>query len=53
MPKRTATPEVSTQPLIELRMGGVHLTVQRVPGWLISLITMVGGAAGVSLWSQR
>ncbi|CAM5650139.1 hypothetical protein STANM337S_06557 [Streptomyces tanashiensis] len=52
MPKRTTMSESSTQPLIELRMGGVHLTVQRVPGWLIGLITTLGGA-GLTWWTQQ
>ncbi|MFJ5811732.1 hypothetical protein [Streptomyces sp. NPDC093093] len=37
----------NTEPLpaLELRCGGLHLTIQRVPGWLIGLITTAGGAA--------
>lgn len=46
----TDTPTV--RPALELRFGGLHLTVQRVPGWLVALITTVGGAAG-AWWAQR
>ncbi|MFF3031867.1 hypothetical protein ACFVS7_12815 [Streptomyces rubiginosohelvolus] len=34
-----------TRPAFELRMGDVHLTVQRIPGWLVTaLATAVGSA---------
>ncbi|MDT9691705.1 hypothetical protein Q5762_25850 [Streptomyces sp. P9(2023)] len=39
-------------PHFELRCGGLHLTVQRIPGWLVVLITTAGGAAG-TWWAQR
>lgn len=32
-------------PALELRCGGLHLTIQRIPGWLIGLITTAGAAA--------
>ncbi len=38
-------------PVLELRCGGLHLTVQRVPGWLVALITTAAGAAG-TWWAQ-
>lgn len=41
-----------TRPAIELRLGGLHLTVQRIPSWLVALITTAGGAAG-TWWAQR
>ncbi|MGW0547423.1 hypothetical protein [Streptomyces altiplanensis] len=39
-------------PHFELRCGGLHLTVQRIPGWLVALITTAGGVAG-TWWSQQ
>ncbi|WP_327351002.1 hypothetical protein [Streptomyces sp. NBC_01304] len=39
-------------PAVELRCGGLHLTVQRVPVWLISLITTAAGA-GAAWWTSR
>ncbi|MGA5064515.1 hypothetical protein ACPB9E_12165 [Streptomyces exfoliatus] len=39
-------------PQFEIRCGGLHLTVQRVPGWLVALVTTAGGAAG-TWWAQR
>ncbi|SEB63874.1 hypothetical protein SAMN05216483_0085 [Streptomyces sp. 2131.1] len=41
-----------TRPALELRMGGLHLTVQHFPGWLVGLITTATGAAG-TWWVQR
>ncbi|GGR51642.1 hypothetical protein [Streptomyces roseolus] len=52
MPKRSAMPEDAQQPFFELRIGVLHLTVQRVPGWLIGLVTTLLGAV-VALWSQQ
>ena len=42
----------TTRPALELRVGGLHLIVQRVPGWLVALITTAGGAMG-TWWAQR
>ncbi|MFC8290828.1 hypothetical protein ACFUJ0_28085 [Streptomyces sp. NPDC057242] len=42
----------ATRPMLELRLGGLHLTVQRIPGWLVALVTTAGGAAG-TWWTQR
>lgn len=39
-------------PAVELRCGGLHLTVQRVPVWLISLITTAAGARA-AWWTSR
>lgn len=36
-------PSTPTRPAFELRVGEVHLTVQRIPGWLVTaLVTAVG-----------
>ncbi|MDA5282603.1 hypothetical protein ACWGHM_07740 [Streptomyces sp. NPDC054904] len=51
----TTTPEAdatSEQPHIEVRWGGLRITVQRIPGWLVGLITTAAGAAG-AWWSQQ
>ncbi|MER5966669.1 hypothetical protein [Streptomyces sp. NPDC002057] len=45
-------PSRSEVPQLELRVGGLHLTVQRVPGWLLGLLTTAGGAA-LTWWTQR
>ncbi|MEV0440897.1 hypothetical protein AB0I84_36630 [Streptomyces spectabilis] len=47
-PSRTNSPV----PLLELRCGGLHLTIQRIPGWLVAVVTTAGGAAG-TWWAQR
>ncbi|WP_411115138.1 hypothetical protein [Streptomyces sp. 029-5] len=39
----------TTHPAFELRCGGLHLTIQRVPGWLVAaLATAVG--SGLAAW---
>ncbi|WP_158506252.1 MULTISPECIES: hypothetical protein [Streptomyces] len=49
--KRGAS-EHTIRPALELRIGGLHLTVQRIPPLLVALITTAGGAAG-TWWAQR
>ncbi|MEU8617046.1 hypothetical protein [Streptomyces sp. NPDC048623] len=44
--------ENAKPPQVEVRWGGFHLTVQRIPGWLVALVTTAGGAAG-TWWAQR
>ncbi|GGY61905.1 hypothetical protein [Streptomyces omiyaensis] len=53
MPKSTVMPENGKQqPFLELRIGGVHLIIQRVPGWLIGLVaTLLGGV--LTWWMQQ
>ncbi len=38
-------------PAFELRFGGLHLTVRRIPGWLVALVTTSG--ATLTWWTQR
>ena len=45
-------PSRSEPPQLEVRVGGLHLTVQRVPGWLLGLLATVGGAA-LTWWTQQ
>lgn len=42
----------SGQPYIEVRWGGLHITVQRIPAWLIGLITTAAGTVG-AWWTQQ
>ncbi|ROQ33935.1 hypothetical protein EDD98_2968 [Streptomyces sp. PanSC19] len=46
------TTKTKGRPVFELRAGSVHLTVQRIPGWLVALIATASGAAGTWL-AQR
>lgn len=46
MPKREDIPQ------IEVRCGGLHLIIQRVPVWLITLVTTAAGA-GTAWWTGR
>lgn len=52
MPERAVTAHESPRPFIELRVGGLHLTIQRVPGWLVALTT-TGGGALLTWWTHR
>jgi hypothetical protein len=36
-------------PAIELRCGGLHLTIQRVPGWLVAALATAAGS-GLVAW---
>ncbi|MFC8510551.1 hypothetical protein ACFU3J_25980 [Streptomyces sp. NPDC057411] len=42
----------TARPTLELHVGGMHLIVQRIPGWLVTLASLAGGAAG-TWWAQR
>ncbi|MEU9984892.1 hypothetical protein [Streptomyces sp. NPDC050856] len=46
------TSKTDTQPAFELRLYGLHVVVQRIPGWLVAFVTTAGGAAG-TWWTQR
>ncbi|MEU9108919.1 hypothetical protein AB0D54_32255 [Streptomyces xanthophaeus] len=48
----TRTADNKQRPYFELRCGGLHLTVQRVPVWLITLLSTATGA-GAAWWSSR
>jgi hypothetical protein len=37
---------------VDIRIGGVRLTVQRVPAWLFTLLTTAAGS-GVAWWTNR
>ncbi|MEU9617329.1 hypothetical protein AB0D56_38355 [Streptomyces sp. NPDC048209] len=39
------------RPQFELRFGGLHLTIQRLPVWLITAVT--AGTSGVTAWLAR
>ncbi|MFD9073658.1 hypothetical protein [Streptomyces lasiicapitis] len=46
------TPQQLRAPAFELRCGGMHLTIQRVPVWLVSLIT-TAGSVGATWWAHQ
>lgn len=37
-------------PFLELRVGGVHLVIQRVPYRLLAVLSSVASAAGGAVW---
>lgn len=41
--------DTAPQPALELRCGGLHLTVQRIPVWLVSLAATAAGTAATWL----
>ncbi|MGW4722315.1 hypothetical protein [Streptomyces sp. S1] len=44
--------KAETRPAFELRVGGLHLTVQRIPGWFVALLTTATGVVG-TWWVQQ
>ncbi|OEJ22558.1 hypothetical protein BGK67_34140 [Streptomyces subrutilus] len=48
----TRTADNKQRPYFEFRCGGLHLTVQRVPVWLITLLSAATGT-GAAWWSSR
>jgi hypothetical protein len=44
--------QVDDQPVFELRLGPLHVTVQRVPVWFVTLMTTATGA-GAAWWTSR
>lgn len=51
MPKHASSGD-SSRPFLELHWGVLHLTIQRVPAWLITLATTATGT-GVAWWTSR
>ncbi|MEU9055576.1 hypothetical protein AB0D37_35110 [Streptomyces sp. NPDC048384] len=51
MPKLPDHP--ATPPLIEVRIGGLHVIIQRLPVRLLTFLTTLAGSAGASLWFSR
>ncbi|MEV5882729.1 hypothetical protein AB0L74_08425 [Streptomyces sp. NPDC052020] len=49
---RNTGSKTTSRPAFELRAGGLHVIIQRIPGWLVALVTTAGGAAG-TWWAQR
>jgi hypothetical protein len=48
----TRTADNKQRPYLEFRCGGLHLTVQCVPVWLIALVSTATGT-GAAWWSGR
>ena len=46
------TADDKQRPYLELRCGGLHLSVQRVPVWLIAMVSTATGT-GAAWWSSR
>lgn len=47
-----STKAIPQLPALEIRCGGLHLTIQRAPVWLISLITTASGV-GAAWWAHQ
>ncbi|GGZ70167.1 hypothetical protein GCM10010344_41440 [Streptomyces bluensis] len=46
------TDTTTTPPQFELHFGGLHLVIQRIPAWLVTLVTTATGA-GAAWWTSR
>ncbi|MFI6663087.1 hypothetical protein ACIBL8_47300 [Streptomyces sp. NPDC050523] len=46
-------PTEKTVPFLELRIGGVHLTVQRVPYSVLAVVTGLATSMGGAIWLGR
>ncbi|MCX4657268.1 hypothetical protein AB0N56_36745 [Streptomyces microflavus] len=48
--RRPSTPGTAEAPppVLELRLGGLHLTVQRLPPWLLVAAAGISSAGGVA-----
>ncbi|WKK24974.1 hypothetical protein QZH56_04960 [Streptomyces olivoreticuli] len=46
------TSDADDRPQLEVRCGGLHLTIQRIPVWLVTLMTTATGA-GAAWWTSR
>jgi hypothetical protein len=46
------TSERKRKPAFELRCGGLQVTIDRIPAWLVTTVTTVVGS-GVAWWTQR
>lgn len=44
----SSTKAITPLPALEIRCGGLHLTIQRVPVWLVSLVATAAGT--VATW---
>ncbi|MFD0359299.1 hypothetical protein ACFVHW_37015 [Streptomyces sp. NPDC127110] len=42
-----------TRPFLEIRVRGLHLTVERLPHRLLTAISTLGGAVAGALWYAR
>ncbi len=53
MPRGTVMPSHTPRPFLELRVGGLHMTVQCVPRWLVTTLTTVAGSAFAAWFTSR
>ncbi|MFB0628753.1 hypothetical protein [Streptomyces sp. AB3(2024)] len=53
MPRTLATADAQPRPFLEIRIRGLHLTVEHVPYRLLTLVTTFGGAVAGAVWYPR
>ncbi|MFF3489403.1 hypothetical protein ACFYXC_40160 [Streptomyces sp. NPDC002701] len=46
-------PPTGQQPSLDLRIGGIRLTVQHIPYPVLALATGIAGSIGSALWLGR
>ncbi|MFF5004909.1 hypothetical protein ACFY3G_19020 [Streptomyces phaeochromogenes] len=42
-----------TQPIVDVRLGGLRLTIQRLPYPLLALLSGIATSVGTSIWFSR
>lgn len=47
------TEPTAATPCFELRCGGLHVRIQRVPGWLVAALATASGSALVAWYTSR
>ncbi|MFD9629780.1 hypothetical protein [Streptomyces violascens] len=52
MTHKADAPRSTPPPFLELRCGRLHLTIQRIPVWLLALIATATGT-GAAWWTSR
>lgn len=51
--KALKMPNSNNPPQFELICGPVHLVIERVPTWLVTLVTTTATGAGAAWWASR
>ncbi|MGO4462763.1 hypothetical protein AB4039_36590 [Streptomyces sp. M-16] len=53
MSRTLRTADTPPRPFLEIRIRGLHLTVEHVPHRLLTLVTTLGGAFAGAVWYPR
>ncbi|MGW6709443.1 hypothetical protein ACWGDE_31785 [Streptomyces sp. NPDC054956] len=53
MSRTLRTTDHETRPFLEIRVRGLHLTVEHIPHRFLTLLTTLGGAVAGVIWFPR